>query len=309
MNTFITVSVYREPDAAKANAAIDAALDEIRRIEAMATDYNDSSNVGRINRGSGLVTVGVPAELAALIGRSNAMSAASDGAFDVTVGPVVKAWDFLAETPWVIPPDSMAALLRLVDYRAMTLTDSSVFLARRGAAIDLGAIAKGYAVDRAVAILRARGIGHCIVDLGGNLGMAWEGTHTLDSTAASILIRHPRNDGAFFGRFRCGTGGVSTSGDYQRCFFVGGKRYHHILDPSTGYPSPNAVSVTVVAGTSELADALSTTLFVLGPERGTAFLDRFPGTEALFVLASGDSLRWTATPGLRRLFEPGNPGD
>lgn len=309
MNTFVTVSVYREPDAARANAAIDDALAEIRRVEAMATDYNDTSDVGRVNSAAGLATVRVPAELAALVARSNAISEASHGAFDITVGPLVKAWDFLAESPRVIPPDSMAELVRLVGFHAMALTDSTLFLARRGARIDLGAIAKGYAVDRAVAALRARGILHCMVDLGGNLGVLWEGTRGLDSAAASILIRHPRQEEAFFGSFRCGTGGVSTSGDYQRYFVAAGRRYHHILDPSTGYPSANAAAVTVVAETAELADALSTALFVLGPERGMELLVRYPGAEALFVVEEQDSLRWTATPGLRRRFRPGDPRD
>ena len=304
MNTYVTVTVFSETaDSATIDRSIDAALAEIRRVEAMATDYADSSEVGRINAAAGRDTVTVSAGLAALLHQARTYADASGGAFDPTVGPLVKKWDFLSAHPAVPDSGSIAALLRLVGFRLMSLDGRNVYLPRRGMAIDLGAIAKGYAVDCAVRVLRSQGVQHCIVDLGGNLGVWWEGTHMFDSTAATIFVRHPRIDDALFGKFLCGSAGISTSGDYQRFFMDGGRRYHHILNPATGYPARGAVSVTVVARDATTADALSTLVFVLGRDRGMQFLRGLPGVEGMIICDDGDSLGVVSTPGMEAQFE------
>jgi thiamine biosynthesis lipoprotein len=304
MNSFVTITVYDDvlsPE--KVNAAIDLAFTEIRRIEEMATDYNDTSQVGRINLRAGVDSVHISSELASLITTGLVFAGKSGGAFDIAVGPIVKTWDFLAANPRVPSGEAIASLLPLIDYHRIAIAGETVFLEQRGMSLDLGGIAKGYAVDRAVETLRRQGCTQFIVDLGGNLGVSWEGTRMLDSTAATILIRHPRKEGEFFGEFRVGTGGVSTSGDYQRYFMQEGVRYHHIIDPATGRPVSNGVvSVTIVAADATTADALSTLVFVLGRDEGLRFIQSTPGVEGLIVFLQNDTLSYEGSPDFEHRF-------
>jgi thiamine biosynthesis lipoprotein len=146
----------------------------------------------------------------------------------------------------------------------------------------------------------------CIVDIGGNLGVYWEGTRLLDSTAATIAVRHPRLEGEFFGTFSVGSGGVSTSGDYQRAFLIDGRRYHHVIDPSTGYPADSVISVTIIAPDAETADVLSTTVFVLGRSRGMAFVQGQPDVDALILYEEDGRIRYDVTPRLQRRLTVGS---
>jgi len=303
MNTFVSVTIYdSDIEGARAHAAIDSALAEVHRIELMASDYSDTSEVGRINSHAGVESVSVSPELVSLIEKSLEYATKSAGAFDVTVGPLVKAWDFLADHPRVPDQKVIAQLLTLVGKQHVSINGDKVFLKRRGMRLDLGAIAKGYAADRSSGILKRLALKRFIVDIGGNLSVFWDGTRVLDSTVAEILIRHPRKDGEFFGSFMMGTGGVSTSGDYQRYFVHKGVRYHHILNPATGYPAQGVVAVTIVASDATTADALSTLVFVLGREHGMEFIRNAAGVEGMVVWESGDSLVHDLSPGFEKQF-------
>jgi thiamine biosynthesis lipoprotein len=304
MNTYVSVSVYDEGKTRDRIArAADAALEEIDLIERLATNYNDTSEVGRVNKASGSDTVVVSPQVGELIRLSLGYSLQSDGAFDITVGPLVTTWDFL--TPGPAPPGDhvIKRTLPLVGYRGITIRENQVFLQRRGMALDLGGIAKGYAVDKATSRMRSSGMERFIIDLGGNLGVHWEGTRMLDSTAATIYIRHPREEGEFFGSFRMGTGGVATSGDYQRYYVRDGVRYHHILDPATGYPVTGVVSVTIVARDATSADALSTLVFVLGRERGMRYVEANAGVEGVIVFEENGALKHIVSTGLKGRFQ------
>lgn len=303
MDTYVSVTVYdSEVSPQRANALIDSAFAEIRRIEKMMTDYTDTSEVGIINVGAGKDTVTVSEELFALLKTSVSYSEKSNGAFDVSVGPLVKAWDFLSSEPEIPSKSKIRMLLQLVGYRNIVFDSTKVFLQERGMRIDLGAIAKGHAVDRAIEVLKRNGVKSSIVDLGGNLGIWWEGTHSLESPVAEILVRHPRKEGKFFGALKVGTSGVSTSGDYQRCFIKGGVRYHHIINPATGYPAMDVGSVTIIADDATTADALSTLVFVLGREKGMDFIRKTKGIEGLIVWEEGDTLNYELSPGLEGKF-------
>jgi len=303
MNTYVSITVYDDAlSRDQINAAIDSAFAEITRIEVLATNYNDSSEIGRINLAAGKDSVVLTEELAALIHTSLAYSDSSGGAFDITVGPLELLWDFLAAHPRVPPADSIRATLRVVGYRLLVLDGRTLYLPRRGMNLDLGAIGKGYAVDRAAAALARAGVTKAIIDIGGNLAVRWNGTNGLDSTMATISVRHPRREGAFLGTFRYGAGGISTSGDYERYFISGGTRYHHIINPETGYPATGVVSVTVVAPNATDADAISTIVFVLGREQGMAFIRRSPGVEGIIVYEQGDSLGIDLSPGFLGKF-------
>jgi thiamine biosynthesis lipoprotein len=288
---------------------LDAAVREINRIEMMASDYIDTSEVGRVNRGAGTGAVSVSPELSALVSRAVDFGLEHESAFNISLGPLVHRWDFLSATPTVLSRVAVDSLLPLTALGRIRVEPGRVSLALPGMRLDLGGIAKGYAVERALAVLRKGGSRRAIVDIGGNLGVMWEGTSGLDSTAATIWIRHPRIDDAFFGQFPVGTGGVSTSGDYQRCFIIDGRRYHHILDPSTGYPASGVVSVTIVAPDAETADVWSTLVFVLGRTRGMELIRSTPGIDGLIVYEEGDSLAYEVSPGLARLFIRGDAVD
>lgn len=303
MNTYVTVSVYDAPlPSDEVEHLLDSAIVAIRHVEALASDYLDSSDIGRVNAAAGRTAVGIPHELSLLLERAVAFGNVRGGAFNITVGPLVKAWDFLSERPRIPSRRTIDSLLKLVDLSAVELRGDSILLRRAGMALDLGGIAKGYAVDLAMAVLRRGGIRHAIVDIGGNLAVLWDEPGGTDSVAVTVEVRHPRKDGAMFGRFRAGTCGVSTSGDYQRCFFADGVRYHHILDPATGYPARDVAAVTVVAPDAMTADVYSTLAFVLGRDAGMAFLRSSPGVEGIMVVEEGDSLAWIATEGLSRKF-------
>ncbi len=305
MNTYVSVSVYdRDIPRALVEARLDSAVAVIRHVEAMASDYSDSSDLGRVNTAAGRAAVRVPSELSNLLRRAIAFGAERGGAFNVTVGPLVKTWDFLGEHPRVPPRRVIDSLLPLVDLAAVAIHDDSVFLRKRGMALDLGGIGKGYAADLAASVLRRGGIRHAVVDIGGNLAVIWDTPGEQYPPSVTVEVLHPRRDGMIFGSFPAGTCGVSTSGDYQRCFFEGGVRYHHILDPATGYPARGVAAVTVVAADAMTADVLSTLVFVLGREAGMAFLRNSPGVEGLMIVEEGDSLRPIATDGMGRIFRP-----
>lgn len=303
MNTYVTATIYDAgADVAAASSWIDSIFAEIQRVEAMATDYNDTSQVGRINAQAGVDSVSVSDELIALLRQGLYYGEVSSHAFDIAIGPVVKTWNFLSAHPHVPSKGRIDTLLPLINANLISIQGHKVYLQKRGMAIDLGGIAKGYAVDRSVQVLLRGGYKHFIIDIGGNLGVYWDRTHTLDSTVAEILIRHPRKDGEYFGKFMMGTGGVSTSGDYQRCFIQDGIRYHHIIDPSTGLPARGVVSVTIIAPDATSADAFSTLVFVLGREKGMEFIRHSHGIEGIIVYESGDTLGYDVSPGFRGHF-------
>jgi len=165
--------------------------------------------------------------------------------------------------------------MELVDYGLITMAEGRrIGLVRSGMAIDLGGVAKGYAVDRALAVLRERGITSGLVDAGGDIRVL--GTKSAD-TPWRIGIQHPRDGNALIALVEIDSGSVATSGDYERYFMKDGRRYHHILDPQTGWPCSACMSVTIVADLAIEADVLATAVFVLGPEEGMRLLDRLPG--------------------------------
>jgi len=310
MDTFLTATIYDPGENPRAaNAWVDSAFQEIARIEQMATDYDTTSQIGRINAGAGIESVAVSDELIALLRRALHFGEISNHAFDAAVEPIVKAWDFLSAQPHTPSEATIKALLPLINSGLISIKGNKVYLPKRGMGIDLGGIAKGYAVDRSVEVLKRGGFKQFIVDLGGNLGVYWNGTRMLDSTVAEILIRHPRKDGEFFGKFMTGTGGISTSGDYQRFFVENGIRYHHIIDPSTGYPARGMVSATILAADATSADAISTLVFVLGREKGMAFIRNAPGVEGLIIYQSGDTLAYEATARIQSQFKLFESGD
>jgi thiamine biosynthesis lipoprotein len=200
------------------------------------------------------------------------------GAFETRIMPLVRLWGFDGDQPAVPPADSLAAVV--ADLAALPAPADAAELESRPDALHFGAWAKGYAVDRACAVLRAGGEPAALVNAGGEIrgfGRDW-----------AVGIRHPRLPGAVLARLRPGDLAVATSGDYEQFFEQDGERYHHLLDPRDGRPARGCRSVTVLARTCARADALATAVFVLGPREGLALIERLTGVECLLIDAAGE---------------------
>ena len=293
MGTSVEITVS-QTDSQRAEEAMAAAFREVERMDGLMSHYRQESEVSQITRHAGEREIPVSPETLAVIERALYFSRLSGGAFDITIGPVFRLWNFREGK---IPEEkSLQENLKKVDYRKIKVDrlKSSVYLESRGMVLDLGAIAKGYAVDRAAAVLRKEGVENFLINAGGDLtvsgakgkGMPW-----------SIGIQHPRLPSELLAKLRPVRAAVATSGDYEKFFFKGGERYHHILTPSTGLPARECQSVTIMAPSAMDADVLATSTFVLGPKEGFALLERLPDVHAIIVDRRGNVLlspRWPA---------------
>lgn len=293
MGTYVEIKVQASRgEEAAAASAVEAAFEEIDRVESLMSEYRGKSEVHAINAASGKAPVPVSPEVLQIIERALQVSELTHGAFDITAASLSGLWDF-TDGPARLPPDeAIAAVLPLVDHRLIKLDREgrTVFLSKQGMRIGLGAIAKGYAVDRACAVLAGRGVTRAIVNAGGDLralgrknGGAWtigiKGVDKRDSLAARIEVADVA---------------IVTSGDYEKYLEIDGKRYSHLIDPRTGRPAHSGCrSVTVIASSADLADALATGLFILGPDEGLALAEILDNVEALFIDIQG-RLRWTS---------------
>lgn len=298
MDTAVRISVYGQgmPDE-KVRKAVDQAFQKMAEIEARTSIHIDTSEVSRIVENGSRGVVPVSQETRWLFKKSMEISEKTGGAFDVTTGLVKALWGFDSDDPHVPNGRDMEKALRNVDYRFIQFEDGGVLLRRSGMRIDLGGIAKGYIVDRAVEVLQEAGIQAGLVDAGGDMQVF--GDHPKRHTWR-IGIRHPRAEaGELLGVIETEEAAVASSGDYERCFFQDGRRYHHILDPRTGFPAEGCVSVTIVAENALLADGYATAVFVLGPEKGMALIERLPEIEGLIVYESEGKLQTVFSEGLR----------
>ncbi len=266
-NIPVTVSVWAG-QVDRAREAVEKCFLKIKESAGRLNYYDPRSEVSKINRNSGIRPVKVSEETFHLIERAIEISRLVDGAFDITVRPLYALWDFRRKR--VPTSREIAEAKERVGYDLVVLDRRrrTVFLKKRGMEIDLGGILKGFLADRCVEVLKEMKVSGGMVAVGGDLRVfgsrpgrgVWR-----------IGIKDPRGSGVI-AVLELREGAVSTSGDYERFFLKGGKRYHHIIDPRTGYPAKGVWSATVVAGEGVLADALSTALFVLGVRRSAEVL-------------------------------------
>lgn len=272
-------------DEPRARHAFDAVFAEFDRLDALLSVWTPGSDVLRINDAPPGTPVAVRAETREVLRAAEQVSTWTDGGFDVTFGPLAEIWKFDHDKDDRVPTaDEIAARIPRVDHRAIVIDDGpgTVRLTRPGIRVHLGGIGKGYAVDRAVAILRAAGLRDFMVQAGGDLYVAG----TAGETPWRLGIQDPRGAADDpFATVELSDATFSTSGDYERFFERDGVRYHHILDPKTGRPARGCRSVTIVARQAQWADGLSTGVFILGPERGMALVERLPDVEAVIVTA------------------------
>jgi thiamine biosynthesis lipoprotein len=282
MGTAIHVELWCD-DAARAESAIDAVMQEMRRIDASMSPYKETSELSRVNRDAAREPVRVSDELFELLERALEFARLSDGAFDITYAAVGHLYDYRRG---IRPSEAELESARAaVGWRGLQLdrTARTVRFAKPGMRIDLGGFAKGYAADNAAAILARHGIRHAIVAAGGDsrllgdrCGRPW-----------TIGIRDPRRKGEVVALLPLEDASVSTSGDYERYFDDGATRCHHLIDPRTGKSPDGVRSVTVVAPDGLTSEALSKTVFVLGAARGLQFVETLPGVDAVVVDADG----------------------
>lgn len=276
MGTRFAIQVVHA-DRETARAAIEAAFAEVDRVEALLSEWRETSEISAVNRAAGGPALAVGDELMQVVQRSIEISGLTGGAFDITFATCAGLWSFRERR---VPKDGeVEACLQKVGYERVELDSgaSTLRLPEAGMRIGIAGIGKGFGVDRAAQVLEQRGIRAYVVDgggdirlLGDNRGRPWK-----------VGIRHPRRPD-LYASVTASAGAVVTSGDYMQYFERDGHRYHHILDPATGRPATRSIAVTVTAPTATDADALATGLFVMGPRRGLELVDELEGVEALF---------------------------
>ncbi|HHW32219.1 MAG TPA: FAD:protein FMN transferase [Clostridiaceae bacterium] len=280
MNTIITQRIYGK----NAKKATQEATERIKELESKMTINSPGGEVNDLNAQAGKGFVSLTQDTVFVLEKALYYSELSGGAFDVTVGPLVKAWGINTPNERIPSENEIEELLTLVNYKDINIDRENLQakLERPGQIVDLGAIAKGYAGDEVIKIYKKYGIESAYVNLGGNVVVL--GTKP-DGTPWRIGIQDPRKPNGFYvAILTLVDKAVVTSGDYERYFERDGKRYHHIIDPRTGSPSHSGlISATIVSDSSIDADALSTSVFILGLDKGMELIESLPGIEAVFI--------------------------
>lgn len=282
LNTVVTVTVYQADE----EALLDSCLALCSEYEALLSKTIPTSDIGRINASAGQ-PVEVSDDTIYLLQKAICYSELSDGLFDITIEPVASLWDFNSEAAIenaVKPPSetSVTAAMQHVDYHNLQISGNTVTLLDPESSIDLGGIAKGYIADQLKAYLLEQGVQSAIIDLGGNILTIG---NRPDGSPFHIGIKRPfDSSGDIITSVNITDQSVVTSGIYERCFTYQGSLYHHILSPTTGYPTDNDLSsVSIIAASSVDCDALSTVCLLLGLEDGKELIESLPDTEAVFI--------------------------
>ena len=282
MGTRCSVELWSE-DRAKGEAAIASVFDDMRRIDRLMSTWKEDTEISEVNREASKRPVKISPELFRLLQESVKYSELTQGAFDITYASVGYLYDFKKG----VHPDqkTISDALPGINWRHMVLDEknTTVFFQRPGMRIDLGGIAKGHSVDKGIEILQKQGITRAMVNAGGDtriigdrFGRPWV-----------VGVRDPDHEGKTFLKLPLTDTAFSTSGDYERYFDEDGKRYHHILDPRTGDSARKCRSVTVIAPTATRTDALTKSVFIMGPEAGIEFINTLPDVDAVAVAPDG----------------------
>ena len=277
-------------DSLSANDYIDLAIEEITRIEKLISSWDPTSQTSEINKHSGIQPVQVDSELFELIERAIAVSQLTDGAFDISYASMDKIWKFDGSMTSMPPQDLVRNSVSKVGYQNISLdsVNKTVFLKTKGMKIGFGAIGKGYAADMAKKLLISNGAKSGIINASGDMN-TWG--KQPDGSEWKVAITNPLNKHKVFALLPINNGAVVTSGNYEKYVHLNGKRYTHIIDPRTGYPSSGIISVTVFAPQAELADALATSVFVMGKEAGIDRINQLPNIECIIIDDQGNIIK------------------
>jgi FAD:protein FMN transferase len=288
MGSQLRVAIWTA-DEASAAAAADRVAKEFDRLEALLSVWRDGSDVVRMNAAAGVAPVTVDQDTIEVLALAVDAARRTNGKFDVTFGPLSEIWKFDHDQDNVVPGRAaIEARLPFIDHTAIELDRGkrTAFVSRPGVRVHLGGIGKGYAIDRAVALLRAEGFADFLLQAGGDMF----GAGTNNGAPWKLGIADPRGGHAAFAAVELRDRTLSTSGDYERFFFEDGVRYHHLIDPDTGSPARGCRSVTIVASLAVTADVLSTGVFIMGPEKGLALIEDLPDVEGVIVTAANEVL-------------------
>lgn len=269
-------------DSVQAKTFINLALEEISRIERLISSWDPNSQTSEINRNAGIKPVVVDPELYGLIERSIGISKLTDGAFDISYASMDKIWKFDGSMQKMPTKEEVAASVSSIGFQNILLDqeNTTVFLKLPGMKIGFGAIGKGYAADKAKALLMAKGVPAGIINASGDMN-TWG--KQPDGQDWKVAIVNPLNKNKVFALLPIKDGAVVTSGNYEKYVTFNGKRYSHIIDPRTGYPASGIISATVFAPKAELADALATSLFVMGIQTGIDRINQLPNIDCIII--------------------------
>lgn len=295
-SAFVITAVH--DDEALAYAAIDSAIAEIERIEALISSWRPNSQTSLINAQAGKGPVKVDFELFELIQRSIKISELTNGAFDISFSSLTPIWHFDGTMTELPDSATVAESVSLINYKDIVLDEaaSTVFLKRQGMRIGFGAMGKGYAANRAATVMQLMGVKAGVVNAGGDI-YCWGAQ--ADGTAWPILIAHPDKRDGIAAKLNITDMAVVTSGNYEKFIEVGGKRFSHIIDPLTGWPAQGLKSVTIICADAELADALATSVFVLGLDDGMYLIEQLNEVECVLIDDAGKV--WTSA-GIEQLL-------
>lgn len=305
MGTVVQIKVSIDPakySRARVKDAINKAFGEISRIEDVYSVYKDTSEISRINRLRKDERLQITDGVFNLIRKTLDYSGRTDGAFDITVKPLVDLWGRAGRTSKLPDEHEIKDALKRVGYKNVVLDETArtIHFKKDRMSIDFGGAAKGYATDRAVRVLEESGIENALVNSGGDM-------YCLGKRTARDLwkvgIQHPRNKNRSFLEVRLKDKAIDTSGDYERYFVIGGKRYSHIIDPRTGYPAGGSVvSASVIAADSTASDILATAMCILG-EKGFDVIKKFGDTDAVLVTEDSGRLTVKMSEGIRKRYD------
>jgi thiamine biosynthesis lipoprotein len=277
-NTIIDIQIY---DHSSETLESDI-LDLMTSIEKKMSRYIDSSEISKINQNSGIKSVDISSETYEVIKKTLYYSELTDGVFDITIGPIIDLWKIGTEEEAVPPLTSVEETLPLVDYQKIILEDGSVFLTTEGMSIDLGGVVKGYAADQIVSILKENNVESALINLGGNI---YVHGYKADGSQWKVGIRNPfegRSD--YIGTLTTYSQTIVTSGPYEKYFYDNERRYHHIFDPRTGFPTRGDLeSVTIISDNSMIADMLTTSVFALGLEEGISLINSLDKVDCILI--------------------------
>ena len=280
MGTVISQRIYSN----NAEEISKKVMDKIRQIEEDMTINKPGGEINRLNDSAGRDFVKLSEDTLYVLEKAKEFSKISNGAFDVTVGPIVKEWGVFTDNPSVPSMERLQDLLNLVNYEDIIIDKNmpGAKLQKNGQLVDLGGIAKGFAADEAIDIYKQHNVKSAFINIGGNIVLLGDKP---DGSLWKVGVRNPRGpEGSYIGIISAKDKAIVSSGDYQRYFEKDGIRYHHIIDPRTGYPSDSGlIGTTIVSELSIDADALSTATFVLGLEKGMDLIEKIEGVEAIFI--------------------------
>ncbi len=278
LGTVVEIQV-RDNDEKKADNAISKAFSEVKRIDELFTTFNDQSPVWKINNSTDTV-INVDPEIYNLIVLCDSITKLSDGSFDVSLDNLTKAWGFYTDDPHLPSKTAIDSALLFSGWEKIKLLDANRVKKKEKIGLNFGAIAKGYAVDKAIDVLKRSGATQALVNAGGEIsviGNDW-----------IVGIQHPREINSIIKKIKLDGYTVATSGDYEQYFEVEGIRYHHILYSKTGYPSRSLQSVTIINKSNTFADGLATAVFVMGKEKGMKLIESLNDTEGMIIDSTGN---------------------